>query len=207
MKRRIVYSIFLNVVCVVVLFSGCVNEPISTPPKEHADTTPTESIYTEVTGPDEFGFVVVGKTSFNDVLDARPDKYAGSVMTDRAFLEYQKPSGGYIRITFQGEEPENMIVSAIEEVSQSVKDVERRYTEEDFSSVVVGKSTLRDVSEIAYFDILAATSYGSLCELPLADGRYIQIAFTDEDVVKSIKIVDESTFNNMTSNESGNATP
>lgn len=70
------------------------------------------------------------------------------------------------------------------------------YSIEDFNCIVIGKSTLADVTEIAFFENLYAQGYGALCELPMEDGRYIQIKFLGNDmIVGSIEVVEKSLFN------------
>ena len=70
------------------------------------------------------------------------------------------------------------------------------YSIEDFRSIIIGKSTLADVTELVIFESLYAQSYGALCELPMEDGRYIQIKFLGNDmIVGSIEVVEESHFN------------
>lgn len=81
-------------------------------------------------------------------------------------------------------------------IIQSENIAKNYYSMEDFRSIIIGKSTLSDVTEIAFVESLYSQSYGALCELPMEDGRYIQIKFLGNDmIVGSIEVVEESLFN------------
>lgn len=71
---------------------------------------------------------------------------------------------------------------------------EKKYfTEMDFQSITVGKSTAWDVSVIAPGASFYAASYGAFCDLPMEDGRYIRIKFLGSDmIVGSIEVVEKS---------------
>jgi hypothetical protein len=163
--------------------TGCVKAPDNT---ARAENTQAESSFCT-----DFSFVVLGKTSVYDVYDAAPNINAIKETTDGVLLEYATQDGKYIHISFLGEK---LIASAVDEVSESIKDtqaVKTHYCETDFQSIVVGESSAFDVLRIAPGAPFYAVSYGSLCELPLEDGRYIRIKFLGSDmIVGDIEVVD-----------------
>ena len=181
-------------ICIAVIISGCF--------KELDSATTTESTSTPTSYLNVFDFVIVGKTSAYEVYNAMPRINAAKIIPGGLLLEYVVQNGKYVHITFQGndqgEEPnaEELIVSAIEEVSESInnaKSEKKYYSMEDFQSVVVGESTDWDVFRIAPSEPFIATSYGALCEFPMEDGRYIQIKFLgSEMIVGSVEVVEES---------------
>ena len=188
--ERIMYYFCLISLCVcaTVSLTGCSKTPDS--------TALTENVQTEPSVGTDFSFVVLGKTSAYDVYDAAPNINAIKEITDGVLLEYAAQDGKYIHISFQGEK---LIASALEEVSESIKDtqaVEKYYCEADFQSIVIGESSAFDICRIAPGASFYAVSYGSLCELPMEDGRYIQIKFLGSDlIVGSIEVVDLSFTN------------
>lgn len=175
-------------ICTTILFTACSPKPDI--------AMPTESVQIDASDNIDFSFVVIGKTSAYDVYDVIPSVYAIKEIPGGLLFEYLKQDGRYIHITFQGKK---LIASAIEEVSESIKSKEtekRYYTENDFQSIIVGKSTVWDVYEVAPDASFYAASYGSFCELPMEDGRYIQIKFHGSNMtVGSIEVVEESLLN------------
>lgn len=68
----------------------------------------------------------------------------------------------------------------------------RRYEPEDFDSIVMGQSDLKDVARIAWCDEVLVTSYGGCTYYPMEDGRWIVVRYTGpEMVVWKIEIMDE----------------
>lgn len=177
--------ILIGSIVLVLSLVGCIKTPDS--------TTPTEKTQTEPSVNAEFSFVVLGKTSAYDVYDAAPNINAIKEITDGVLLEYATQDGKYIHISFQGEK---LIASALEEVSESIKDkqaAKKYYCEADLQQIVIGESSAFDVYRIAPGTPFYAVSYGSLCELPMEDGRYIQIKLLGSDlIVESIEVVEES---------------
>jgi len=57
------------------------------------------------------------------------------------------------------------------------------YRIEDFNSIVIGKSSYRDVYNLAPSESMQITSYGGFCEYPKQDGGYIRIKFYGADLV------------------------
>lgn len=57
------------------------------------------------------------------------------------------------------------------------------YTKGDFDSIVIEKSTFRDVFDIAPAGSMHVTSYGGYCDYPMKDGRYIRIEFYGKDLI------------------------
>lgn len=66
---------------------------------------------------------------------------------------------------------------------------------EDFDFIVIGETTIKDIEEIfpsKITDLLPATSFGTVQDFPMEDGRFIEIKYMGPDmVVFSIEIVDE----------------
>lgn len=181
-KHITFYCLFISLcICMTILFAAC-----ST--KTHS-TAPTESIQTDISNNSDFSFVVIGKTSANDVYHVMPNVYSIKEIPGGVLFEYLKQDGRYIHITFQGEE---LIASAIEEVSESIKNniENKHYTENDFQSIVVGESTVWDVYKVAPNVSFYAASYGAFCELPMENGKYMRIKFLGSNMtVESIEVV------------------
>ena len=57
------------------------------------------------------------------------------------------------------------------------------YKIEDFQSIIIGESSLSDVSKIAPIQPLLVTSYGGYCEYPTENGRCIRIKFYGKDFI------------------------
>ncbi|MBQ8732518.1 MAG: hypothetical protein IJY82_06795 [Oscillospiraceae bacterium] len=67
------------------------------------------------------------------------------------------------------------------------------YTMEDFDSIIIGQSTMKDVFVIAPTKYAVVTSYGSLVEYPMQNGRWIQIrTYGPNGIVFAIEEVDEA---------------
>lgn len=163
------------------LFAGCITEPISTDPTQ-STASPTESIRTGETGPDEFSFVVVGKTTLAEVFDVVSDYHTTRGRPPEGLLmEFEKQGGGYVHITFR----EDGLVCAIGEAAESVDitDPQKKfYTLEDFASIVVGESTSWDVRMIYPQRGMTAVSFGGLQEIPMEGGGFIVIEYQGPDM-------------------------
>jgi len=175
---------FVSILCIyiAVLLTGCSQKPDSTIPTANSSTVISNNI--------DFSFVVIGETSVADIYAVAPSVYATKKTPEGFLFEYSKLDGRYIHITFQRE---TLIVSAIEEVSESIKSSntqKKYYTLEDFQSIIVDKSTIWDVYLVAPDTSFYAVSYGTYCEYPTEDGGAIGMQFHGpEMVVKSIEII------------------
>ena len=67
------------------------------------------------------------------------------------------------------------------------------FTMDDFSSIVIGKSTYSDVSEItgSYSDVVTR-SYGGVSEYPMRDGKCVRIEYGSDYIVRHIGIATPS---------------
>ena len=182
MKRRILYSIFLNIVCVAVLFSGCAKEPVATNPTESTGTLPTESVQPEVSVPEEFSFIKLGETTLPELCESRPDYHARRVLPDSVLFEYTNQDRGYVHILAH---TENLVVYEIREVSESIDvtdPVKEYFTLEDFSDIVIGESTDWDVMAICQRYEFWAASFGAVQEIPMEGGGTIVIEYQAPDM-------------------------
>ena len=57
------------------------------------------------------------------------------------------------------------------------------YTMDDFNTIIVGKSTYRDVYEVAKPELVQATSYGCYCLFDTNDNNKICIKFYGSDLI------------------------
>ena len=60
---------------------------------------------------------------------------------------------------------------------------DKTYSKEDFQSIVIGESTIKDVHKIAPRDVMSVTSFGGEYEYPTENGGKIRISFYGEDLV------------------------
>lgn len=61
--------------------------------------------------------------------------------------------------------------------------VQKGYTLQDFQSILIGKSSFKDVCEVVPTAKIAATSYGGICRLPALSGGNIQIKCYGKDLI------------------------
>lgn len=85
--------------------------------------------------------------------------------------------------------PTQSTVAPVAPTDEQADDPNVRYfTLEDFGSIVIGESTVVDVSNITGSSpSIAMMSYGGLSEYPMRDGKCIQIKYTMDFVVQSIE--------------------
>ena len=57
------------------------------------------------------------------------------------------------------------------------------YQKEDFKSIIIGKSTYKDVYNIAPTETMQITSYGGVCEYETQTGGCIRIEFYGKELV------------------------
>ena len=76
------------------------------------------------------------------------------------------------------------------------ENMKKYYSIEDFKSITIGESSIRDVLKIALpINPIQMRSYGALCEYPAENGRYIIIKGSGKDlIVFSIEEVDDSAY-------------
>jgi hypothetical protein len=65
----------------------------------------------------------------------------------------------------------------------NIMNMKEYYSMEDFDSIIIKKSTYKDVFEIAPIDSMQITSYGGFCIFPKKDGGYIRIDFVGNDLI------------------------
>ncbi len=86
-----------------------------------------------------------------------------------------------------------LILAACEQETGSKKLEEnamiKYYSINDFEHIVEGKSTYKDVYDIAPPESVQVTSYGVMCEYPMEDGGCIRIKFYgEESIVGTIEV-------------------
>lgn len=86
---------------------------------------------------------------------------------------------------------QNSIDNNLNEVS-----MKEHYCEEDFQSIIIGKSTYQDVYNIAPPKSIQVTSYGGFCEYPMKDGKYLRIKFYGKEMIVGMIEVDSSSVKN-----------
>ncbi len=92
-------------------------------------------------------------------------------------------------------------ITVSNELSES--SMRKYYSKEDFESIIVGKSTFKDVFKIAPSPSMQATSYGGKCEYPAQDGGCICIKFYGKElIVGSIEKIPSSTHTKTSDNSS-----
>lgn len=66
------------------------------------------------------------------------------------------------------------------------------YELDDFKEVVINETSFFEVCELvpSPYEWLMATSYGYLCEYPMADGKCIHLKFDENDIVFKIEIAE-----------------
>lgn len=80
------------------------------------------------------------------------------------------------------------------EVTQTINNEKKYYALDDFSSIIIGKSTIEDVNKIVSTRYLVAASYGGFIECPMEDGHCIRIKFYFPDFVVGDIAVSEPTL-------------
>ncbi len=65
------------------------------------------------------------------------------------------------------------------------------YTMADFQNIIVGKSTLNDLSKEIYIGSVTQTSYGGVLQYPSESNQTIYVGLSNEDVVLFISIFPE----------------
>lgn len=66
------------------------------------------------------------------------------------------------------------------------------YDKEDFQSIVIGKSTYKDVYSIAPPQFIQVTSYGGFCEYPMQNGECLRIKFYGKEMIVGMIEIDSS---------------
>lgn len=64
------------------------------------------------------------------------------------------------------------------------------YSKEDFQSIEIGKSTYKDVYNIAPPQFIQVTSYGGFCEYPMRSGDCLRIKFYGKEMIVGMVEVD-----------------
>ena len=66
---------------------------------------------------------------------------------------------------------------------KKVNSMDSCYEANDFNSIQVDVSTLKDVYDLAHPETMQITSYGGFCDFPLKNGNLLRIKFHGKDLI------------------------